>query len=53
MFRYELILRIIEVELRSQNKKRVHRITLPLISSKRPGSLKVDNNKIYDPISFR
>jgi hypothetical protein len=48
----ELVLRGVEVELRSNAKKRGKRVSLPLVRSKRPGSLKVDNVKIYDLISF-
>ena len=28
------------------------RVTLPLVNSKRPGSLRIDNALIYDVISF-
>jgi plasmid stability protein len=28
------------------------RVKLPLVSSKRPGSLRIDNARIYDVISF-
>jgi hypothetical protein len=45
-------MRGVEVELRSNVRKRVKRVSLPLVRSKRPGSLKVDNDKIYDLISF-
>ncbi len=48
----ELILRGVEGELRSPAKKHKRRIKLPLIHSKRPGSLDIDNDKIYDLISF-
>jgi hypothetical protein len=48
----ELILRGVEVELRSKAVKKGKRVSLPLVPSKRPGSLKVDNDKIYDLISF-
>jgi hypothetical protein len=27
-------------------------VTLPIVSSKRPGSLRIDNARIYDVISF-
>ena len=30
----------------------VRRVTLPLVPSKRPGSLELDNARIYDVISF-
>jgi hypothetical protein len=48
----ELILRGVEVELRSKSVKKGKRVALPLVPSKRPGSLEVDNDKIYDLISF-
>jgi hypothetical protein len=48
----ELILRGIEVELRPRSKKRSRRVTLPLIRSKKPGTLDIDNAKIYEIISF-
>jgi hypothetical protein len=48
----ELILRGVEVELRSKAVKKGKRVSLPLVPSKRPGSLEVDNDKIYDLISF-
>ncbi len=48
----ELILRGVEVELRSKAAKKGKRVSLPLVPSKRPGSLEVDNDKIYDLISF-
>jgi len=48
----ELILRSVEIELRSKIVKKGKRVSLPLVPSKRPGSLEVDNDKIYDLISF-
>jgi hypothetical protein len=48
----ELILRGIEVQLRPRSKKRARRVTLPLIRSKKPGTLDIDNAKIYELISF-
>lgn len=48
----ELILRGVEGELRSATKKQKRRIKLPLIHSKCPGTLDIDNDKIYDLISF-
>jgi hypothetical protein len=48
----ELILRGVEVELRPRSKKRTRRVTFPLIPSKRPGTLDIDNAKIYELISF-
>ncbi len=48
----ELILRGVKVELRSGSVKKRKRVSLPLVPSRRPGSLEVDNDKIYDLISF-
>jgi hypothetical protein len=43
----ELILRGIELELRAEPRKNRRR-KLPIIESDRPGSLKLDNAKIYE-----
>lgn len=48
----ELILRGVESELRSRGKKKGRRVGLPLIPSRWPGRLEVNNDKIYDLISF-
>ncbi len=48
----ELILQSVEHDLRSQSKKKGRRVTLPLVPSKRSGSLDINNYKIYDLISF-
>jgi hypothetical protein len=48
----EIILRGVESEVKSRNKKKRRRVVLPLIRSKRPGTLEIDNEKIYDLISF-
>lgn len=48
----ELILQSAERNPPSQSKKSRHRVILPLIRSTRPGSLDIDNRKIYDLISF-
>ena len=48
----ELILRSVESEASAGSKKKGHRVTRPLIRSRRPGSLDIDNHKIYDLISF-
>jgi len=47
----ELILRGVEEELRGR-RGRARRVTFPVIPSKRPGSLKLDNAKIFDIIPF-
>jgi hypothetical protein len=48
----ELILRGVEAELQSHRWKRGRRVSLPIIRSKRPGSLRLDNAKIYEIIPF-
>jgi len=48
----EIILRGVELELRPRSKKRARRVTFPLIPSKKPGALDIDNAKIYELISF-
>ena len=48
----KFILKSVESEVCSRSKKKGRRVTLPLIHSKRPGTLKLDNDKIYDLISF-
>jgi len=48
----EIILRGVELELRPRSKKRARRVTFPLIPSKKPGTLDIDNAKIYELISF-
>jgi hypothetical protein len=47
----ELILRGVEQELRGR-RNRPRRVTLPIVPSKRPGSLKLDNTKIFEIIPF-
>ncbi|MFB3924150.1 MAG: hypothetical protein ACE145_20705 [Terriglobia bacterium] len=48
----ELILRGTERELRSRAKARPQRVRLPIVRSKRPGALQLDNAKIYEIIPF-
>jgi len=48
----ELILRGVDAELRLRSKKRTRRVTFPLVPSKKPGTLDIDNAKIYEIISF-
>jgi hypothetical protein len=48
----ELILRGVEGELEPRRKRTKRRISLPLIRSKRPGSLRLDNAKIFEIIPF-
>jgi len=48
----ELILRGVEGELHFRRKKSKCKLSLPLIRSKRPGSLNLDNAKIFEIIPF-
>jgi len=49
----ELILRGVEVELRVRRKPRQSsRVVLPLVRSKIPGTLDIDNAKIFELIPF-
>jgi hypothetical protein len=46
----ELILRGVETQL--ETRKRSNRIRLPIVRSKRPGTLHLTNERIYDIIPF-
>jgi hypothetical protein len=48
----ELILRGVEGVLRQGPRKRRRRVKLPIVRSKRPGTVNLDNAKIYEAISF-
>jgi hypothetical protein len=48
----ELILRGVEQVLKGARRRRGRGVKLPLVPSKEPGSLHLDNAKIYDLISF-
>ena len=48
----ELILRGVEQVLKEKKTKSRRRVKLPIVRSKRPGELQIDNAKIYDIISF-
>jgi hemolysin activation/secretion protein len=48
----ELILRGVEQVLQESRRKPRRRVKLPLVPSKSPGTLQLDNAKIYDIISF-
>jgi hypothetical protein len=48
----ELILRGVEQILRKSRRKSRRRVKLPIVRSKRPGALRLDNAKIYEIISF-
>ena len=47
-----LILRGVEQVLKGVQTQSPRRVVLPLVDSKRPGTLQLDNAKIYDFISF-
>jgi len=47
----ELILRSVEKELTAGRPKR-GRIKLPIVRSRRPGSLRLTNQQLYDAIPF-
>jgi len=47
----ELVLRGVEQELRSRGRK-TRRVSLPIVPSKRPGTLELDNAKIFEIIPF-
>jgi hypothetical protein len=48
----ELIVRGVETGLRLPQAKKGTRVTFPLIHSKKPGSLEIDNAKIFEIIPF-
>ena len=47
-----LILRGVEQVLKSSKPAAGKPVTLPIVTSKRPGSIRIDNARIYDVISF-
>ena len=47
-----LILRGVEQILKSKSPASRRRVTLPIVKSKRPGTMRIDNARIYDVISF-
>lgn len=48
----EVILQGVETRLRYHRTKKGRRVTFPIIRSKRPGSLQIDNAKIFEIIPF-
>ena len=48
----ELILRGVKQVLKERGRKSRRRIKLPIIRSKHPGTLELDNDKIFEIISF-
>lgn len=49
---HELIPQSVEADLELRHKRFSRRISLPLIRSKRPGALRLDNAKIFTAIPF-
>lgn len=47
-----LILEGVERVLGASSAKPGNRVTVPIVHSKRPGTLRLDNARIYDVISF-
>jgi hypothetical protein len=48
----ELILMGVEEQLREKRRPRGRRVKLPIVPSKRPGTLNLTNAKIYEIIRF-
>ena len=48
----ELILRGVEQVLKVEPRSSDRRVKLPIVPSKRPGTVHLDNARIYDLISF-
>jgi hypothetical protein len=47
-----LVLKGVEVVLAKQDKPRRKKLKLPVLPSTQPGSLEIDNERIYDLIGF-
>lgn len=47
----ELILRAVERQLKNRGRK-ARRVSLPIVASNRPGTLELDNAKIFEIIPF-
>ena len=48
----ELILRSVETELQAKPRRHPRFVSSPLVRSKRPGTLVLDNEKIFEIIPF-
>ena len=48
----EIVLRAVEKQLRSEHVIEHRPVQLPIVKSKRPGHLRLDNDKIYKIIPF-
>ena len=47
-----LILRGVKEVLRTRRARTPRRVSLPIVRSRRPGSLEIDNARIYEIVSF-
>ena len=47
-----LIMRGVEQVLKAGSSSTGRRVTLPIVRARRPGTLRIDNARIYDVISF-
>ena len=47
-----LILRGVKEVLRTTGRKTARKVSLPIVRSKRPGSVELDNARIYEIVSF-
>lgn len=47
-----LILRGVHEVLRTTRRKTARKVSLPIVRSKRPGSVELDNARIYEIVSF-
>ena len=48
----DLILRSVEQDLKSRRSRSKRRVSLPIVPSKRPGTLNLDNAKIFEIVPF-
>lgn len=48
----ELILRGVESELAPTQRKKRHRVSFPIVKSNRPGTVELDNARIFEIIPF-
>lgn len=48
----QLIVRGVQTQLRLHLGKKKRRVTFPLVRSKSPGTLEIDNTQIYELIGF-
>ena len=48
----EIVLRAVEKQIRAERAIEHHPVQLPIVKSKRPGHLRLDNEKIFKIIPF-